>query len=146
MCMDMCTMSSCVYLHSNVHKLIHVHALNLCVTLPLFSACNALPAASHKQTTQHSASDGFNNTHINYVDIVVIRQSLQHLTNGGPDQFESQARHTPASATTTKYPTASCCNLSARFLYCDIWLNIIRNASALGNALHYEANLRRHVL
>lgn len=98
-----------VYVHNvfmcvspfKVHKAIHAHTPSPSVTLPLFSACVVLPAASHKQTTQRSASDGFNNTHINYIDVVVIGQSLQHLADGGPDQFESQARHTSASATTT---------------------------------------------
>lgn len=105
------------------------------------------PVASDKQTTQRSESGGFDYTHVNHVDVVVIRQSLQHLADGGPDKFESQARHTPTSATTRKkYLTASHCNLSAQFLSCEILLNVIKNASALGNALHYVANLGRHVL
>lgn len=51
-----------------------------------------------KQTTQHSASGGFNDTHIDYIDVVVIRQSFQHFTNRGPDQLQSQSRHTSTSA------------------------------------------------
>lgn len=45
------------------------------------------PVTFNKQTTQHSASGQSNNTHTDYVDIVIVRKSLQHLADRGPDQF-----------------------------------------------------------
>lgn len=46
--------------------------------------------------------------------------------------------------TRKKYLTASHSNLSAQFLSCEILLDVIRTASALGNTLHYVAKLERH--
>lgn len=97
---------------------------------PFFPACIVSSVPAHKQTTQHSASGGFiNNTHINYIDIVVIRQSFQHFTDRGPDQLESQAGHTPTSAKRKKKKYSQ--------------FSVIRNGCALENAhsAYYMENL-----
>lgn len=61
--------------------------IHISLSVPFLITHPPLTVTLNKQTTQHSASGQFNNTHTDYVDIVIVRKSLQHLADRGPDQF-----------------------------------------------------------